>query len=292
MVVNILDAIKNLVLSKQNILQEVNTSSNRANAMGDTLEKYVQDIFANSVNCSNENEREEKINDVLSYTGNSTNPPDALIRNGAAIETKKIQSRTSQLQLNSSFPGAKLYYDNPRLKKEVRDFKKLRENEWTERDIIYAVGYISKKNKKNYLKELALIDAEAYCANKSVYLNLFNKIKAGINNIPNTVFSDTKELGRINQIDPLKRSDLRVRGMWLLKNPFETFADIYPKPNKDTAFSLVSIITKHKFDSFPNHNEFFNFANSINGLEIKDVEVQDPNDATKKISCKLITYSY
>ena len=51
---------------------------NRANQMGDALEKYVKDAFAN---CLGQSERANKQarSQTFSYLGNSNNPPDAML---------------------------------------------------------------------------------------------------------------------------------------------------------------------------------------------------------------------
>lgn len=113
---NILTAVINIVKTRNVSLQEEYVKANRANSMGDALEKYVVDSFANTILEKDETKRNLKINQVFSYLGNDSNPPDAMLKGGAAIETKKIGSRNSQLQLNSSNPKSKLYIDDSRLK--------------------------------------------------------------------------------------------------------------------------------------------------------------------------------
>lgn len=58
--------------------------------MGDTLETFVKDIFCNSFSFTNK-EALEKYSEVFSYLGNTSNPPDMIIKDGDAIEVKKLK---------------------------------------------------------------------------------------------------------------------------------------------------------------------------------------------------------
>lgn len=98
---NILKAIINLVKTPSFELKEYYSNHNRANSMGDALEEYIKDIFAGTYAITNEQERLEKISEVFCYLGNNSNPPDAMLKNGDAIEVKKIENSNSLLALNS-----------------------------------------------------------------------------------------------------------------------------------------------------------------------------------------------
>ena len=54
----------------------------------------------------------EKYSEVFSYLGNTSNPPDMIIKDGDAIEVKKIEGFNT-LMLNSSYPKQKLYSSSP-----------------------------------------------------------------------------------------------------------------------------------------------------------------------------------
>ena len=248
--------------------------------MGDALEKYVVDSFANTILEKDETKRNLKINQVFSYLGNDSNPPDAMLKGGAAIETKKIGSRNSQLQLNSSNPKSKLYIDDSRLKKSAR-----KAEDWNEKDFIYSIGFV----KENQLKELALIDASIYCADTTVYQDIFEQIKEGISSIPNIDFSPTKELGRVNKIDPLGITSLRIRGMWLLENPFTVFKYVY-QPITTANFNLFALVSTEHFDGFNNKDELLSLVDEVATLNIADVKVKNPNNPAQLINCKKITF--
>lgn len=277
---NILTAVINIVKTRNVSLQEEYVKANRANSMGDALEKYVVDSFTNTILEKDETKRNLKINQVFSYLGNDSNPPDAMLKGGAAIETKKIGSRNSQLQLNSSNPKSKLYIDDSRLKKSAR-----KAEDWNEKDFIYSIGFV----KENQLKELALIDASIYCADTTVYQDIFEQIKEGISSIPNIDFSPTKELGRVNKIDPLGITSLRIRGMWLLENPFTVFKYVY-QPITTANFNLFALVSTEHFDGFNNKDALLSLVDEVATLNIADVKVKNPNNPAQLINCKKITF--
>lgn len=282
MAANIIDAIVNIVNSETCNLREFGARANRANSMGDALEKYIIDSFANTINELDEKVRMEKVDQIFSYLGNDSNPPDAMLLGGAGIETKKIQSRGATLQLNSSHPKSMLHVEDPRITASARGAE-----DWVVKDFIYAIGHVS----GSMLKELALIDASVYCADTRTYTDMFEAIKEGIADIPKVDFSETKELGRVNRIDPLGITNLRVRGMWLLENPFTVFRYIYV-PRMDGAFNLFALISEDNYCSFSNKVELEELADERDSLIIEDVRVKDPNNPANLINCKMITFYF
>lgn len=68
---NLIDAIINLVNAPKYELRTYSINHNRANAMGDALEEYVRDIFANTVSEKSIEKRNIKISETFSYIGNS-----------------------------------------------------------------------------------------------------------------------------------------------------------------------------------------------------------------------------
>lgn len=156
---NLLQAIDQIVNNPIIQLTDYYSGRNRANSVGDALENYVKDVFANSFDLP-EIERLKKFEEVFSYAGNQNNPPDLILRNGDAIETKKVQSPTSALALNSSYPKDKLYSNNPMLTQACKNCES-----WTMKDIIYVIGYTSDTN----LKCLWLVYGDCFAADKEVY---------------------------------------------------------------------------------------------------------------------------
>lgn len=284
MEINILNAFMNVVKNNIYDLSKDYIINNRANSMGSALEHYVLDMFANTFNITDKETKMKIINSVFSYTGSNSAPPDAIIRNGIGIEIKKIESRNAQLQLNSSYPKAKLYQNDTHLSRYARDAE-----DWCEKDFLYIIGYVGKNNNIKSLKELALIDASLYCADKETYEITFDNVKNGIESIEGENFEVTKELGRINKVDPLKITSLRIRGMWLLENPFKVFEYIY-SPAKDSIFTMFGLISKDKYDNFHNLEEFTQLVEETDNLNVEIVKVENPNNPAQLIDAIKIIY--
>jgi hypothetical protein len=224
MVTNILKAIitikkrKDFDLSKINVISKSRASAvNRANNMGEALEFFTKDAFCNTFEETNAQKKKDIYSENFSYLGNQNNPPDIIIKNSDAIEVKKIDGvRASDLALNSSYPKAKLHQDSPMITSACKTCEK-----WAEKDIIYAVGDIDNHN----LKILSLVYGDCYAANKEIYEKIKDKISAGIKEM-DLEFSETKELGRVNRVDPLGITNLRIRGMWTIQNPLKVYKEL------------------------------------------------------------------
>lgn len=278
---NIINAIIQLVENPKFELRKYSESHNRANNMGEALEEYIKDIFAGTVNESDENIRNQKLSEVFSYLGNQNNPPDSMLRGGDAIEVKKIESNDSSLALNSSYPKAKLFADSPMIKNACRTCEN-----WTVKDMIYAVGVVDDNN----IKSLALVYGDDYCAEKSVYEQIKTVIKNGVESISGVEFAETKELGRVNRVDPLGITYLRVRGMWGIENPFSVFDYVY-KRDYSKKFNFMALINNEKYYSFDNYATLEEMCENIVGLKIADVNIKNPNNPAQLKEAKLITYT-
>lgn len=277
---NIINAIIHLIENPKFELKQYSESHNRANNMGEALEEYIKDLFANTVNEKDENIRNQKLAEVFSYLGNQNNPPDSMLCGGDAIEVKKIEANDSPLALNSSYPKAKLYADNPMIKTACRTCE-----DWTVKDMVYAVGVIGDSN----IKSLAFVYGDDYCAEKDVYEQIKTVIKNGVESISGVEFSETKELGRVNRVDPLGITYLRVRGMWGIENPFSVFNYIY-KRDYSKKFNFMAIINNEKYYSFDNYNQLEELCKTNNALEIANVKIKNPNNPAQLKQAKLITY--
>lgn len=86
---NTIQAIINLVSNPKLELVEYYNSRYRANSEGGSLEEYIKDLYAGTLDELDEEKRKKLIDNVFSYIGNDSNPPDAMIRYGDAIEVKK-----------------------------------------------------------------------------------------------------------------------------------------------------------------------------------------------------------
>lgn len=278
---NIIDAIIQLVSNPKFELKSYSESHNRANNMGEALEEYIKDLFASTVNEKDKNIRNQKLAEVFSYLGNQNNPPDSMLRGGDAIEVKKIESNDSSLALNSSYPKAKLFSDSPMIKKACRTCE-----EWSVKDMIYAVGVVDENN----LRSLAMVYGDDYCAEKDVYEQIKYVIKNGVENIPGVEFSETKELGRVNRVDPLGITYLRVRGMWGIENPFSVFDYIY-KRDYSKRFNFMAIINDKKYYSFDNYTRLEKMCEINKNLKISNAKIKNPNNPAQLKNAKLITFT-
>lgn len=275
---NIINAIINLV---NNPIVQVTTTyknKNRANNAGDALEEYVKDLFANTFDTPDE-ERHIKHSEVFSYLGNSNNPPDAMLRDGDAVETKKLESN-SAIALNSSYPKHTLKSTNDKISKNCREAE-----EWTEKDIIYIVGMVN----NGKLKNLCMVYGLDYCASEECYDTLINQIKSGVLSIPDVDFTESNEIAHVNKVDPLGITYMRVRGMWGIENPWKVFNYVC-KYDKKNDFQFMSIINKNKWNSFDNTNELEDLAEKNDALTISDVKIKNPDNPANLIDAKLIQF--
>lgn len=276
---NILEALHNIVSFPENKLKSIYSSRNRANSMGDALENYIKDSFANTFQTEDEKDRMRIFNQKFSWLGSQNNPPDIMIMDGDAIEVKKTQSAGSSLALNSSYPKADIHSDSPMITKECKECEN-----WTSKDLIYCVGHTTDTE----LKSLWLVYGNIYAAKHEMYQRIKNTISDGIKTIPDVVFSETKELGRVNKVDPLGITNLRIRGMWQIENPRKVFN--YLHQTGQSEFEVVCIIPTTKYDSFPTESKQKIESISNKKFTIENVEVKNPNNPAKLIDCKLIKY--
>lgn len=278
--INILDAIYNIAQRDELEIKDITFGNNRANNMGEGLEAFIKDSFADMFDEPNKNIRNLKYKEVFSFQGSKRNPPDLMIKNGPAIEVKKIESLTTELQLNSSHPKQTLKSDSSFITKKCVECEN-----WTEKEFIYVIGHIPKNT--NRLSSLWFVYGDIYSASEETYLSLKDDIATNIDEMPDVEFSETNEIGRVNQVDPLGITNLRIRGMWLLQPPFKVFDYIHNYEN-GKRFQCFAIIPTGKFNSFP--DESINRLEETEGVVITDVNVNDPDNPVDLIECKLIEF--
>ena len=277
---NILEAICNIVSYQNFEIKALYRGRSRVNNMGEALENYIKDAFAGTFEISDERKRMQLFSQKFSWLGSQNNPPDIMIKGGDAIEVKKTQSANSSLALNSSYPKSNINSTSPMITKDCRECE-----DWTVKDLIYCVGHTSDET----LHSLWLFYGDIYAAEHATYQRIKNTISGGIGTIPDVEFAETKELGRVNRVDPLGITNLRIRGMWQIQNPRKVFSYLHQTTGKK--FELVCIIPSKKFDSFPQESKtkIQNFGKD--GFKIEDVEVRNPNNPARLIDCKLVTFS-
>jgi len=278
---NILEAILHIAELPILNVDQITFGNNRITSVGDGLEIFVKNAFSNNFNTTDESTKITKYAEVFSYEGSQTRPPDLMIKGGDSIEVKKTESILSELQLNSSHPKAKLLANSHLINNHCRNCEK-----WEEKDIIYAIGHVPKSSK--ILSSLWLVYGNIYAADDDVYTNLKATIAESLENTPEINFSETKELGRVNYVDPLKITNMRIRGMWLLQPPVKVFNYVYPYDTK-LKFQLVAIVPSDKYHSFPAESRNKLEHSTNDKLSIQNVKIKNPNNPVNLIDCKLIT---
>jgi hypothetical protein len=261
---NILEAILNIKnLESWEIKKSIN-SSNRINSVGESLKEFITSAFLNF------QEDLDLKAEKFSWQGNSKNPPDLILKNSFAIEIKKIESY-SQIALNSSFPKNRISSSDPMITKSCRQIEG---GDWN-KGIFYFIG----KMDKDRLESLFIVDGSLYSADRDIYLKIKETIKNGVEAINGTEFAETKELGRVNRVDPLGITDLRIRGMWQIENPFKVFSYLknISKPEKKQSV-LYALINRDKLRNI----------NIPEELNFDEVKVQDANNPSQLIQAILI----
>ncbi|MDC0114693.1 NgoPII family restriction endonuclease [Methylophilaceae bacterium] len=241
MTTNILKSFLNIHKVYKNQIVDTQSGNNRANNMGEGLEYFVKNLIADSFGV-NSKQHKDKWQATFAFEGSKSHPPDAIIRNGDALEIKKLESlaRSGEIQLNSSSLKKVLKSNSTLITKNCKNSDG---GNWQQKDLFYIFGYVV--NKK--LKGLFFIDGSLLAADESIYQKVQDSITASLNDSNDYYLSETKELARINGVDPLKISNLRVRGMWLLKNPLGIFD--YLDINIDNEFFSYLLCPKEKYNN-------------------------------------------
>lgn len=277
---NVLIAIKNLMMNQVTSADTSQNSEykNRINNVGAALESLIKDSFCNTF--SNDISSKHNIySQVFSYIGNQNNPPDLIIKNGDAIEIKKIENKNAgSLALNSSFPKNKLYSDSSLITIDCKNC----EPGWVEKDICYIVGQINKNGK---IGSISFVYGDCYCAKPEVYTKIKNQVTDSILEL-GIECHKTNEIAKIKKVDPLGITDLRVRGMWSIQHPHKLFASIITATDKTY---IMAIMTKQKFDCYD-----ANLVQELKelGVVIKAVNIQNPNNPAQLIEARLIEYIF
>lgn len=276
---NLLEAIHNISKLSSFEIKTLYSGRNRANTVGEALEKFIKDAFADTLENNDEIDVLQKYNEVFSWLGNQNHPPDIMIKGGDAIEVKKTQTASSDLALNSSYPKSNIQASSNFITNDCRTCEN-----WTEKDLIYSVGHTSDEK----LHSLWFVYGDIYCAKHETYQVIKQKISEGINEIPNVELAPTNELGRGNRVDPLGITNLRIRGMWQIQNPRKVFNYLHT-PNREVDFELIAILSTEKYNSFPAESKV-KIENSTHIL-IENSQVKNPNNPAQLIDVKVIKWS-
>lgn len=277
---NIITAISEITRHYCACIKDITDGNNRVNNMGDALEVYIKNAFAGVLGETNERTKITTISQAFSYTGSKNNPPDMMLKDGDAIEVKKIQSARSNLSLNSSHPKEKLLASNKRINKACRECE-----DWQEKDLIYAIGHIKKNTTQ--LSELWMVYGDCYAADIETYKKVEVSIKNSITGLENVEIKETNELSGIKGIDPLGISELRVRGMWQIQHPSKVFRYIYDT-DVNTSFELIVLMREEKYLSFPKAD--IDSLESQTNISIDLVQIKNPNNPANLLNARLISF--
>ncbi len=254
---NILTAIKTLVAHPISDLVSYYKGSNRINQIGDALECFIKDIFADTVTQSDRQRKLLRYSEVFSYSGNANNPPDLMLRNGDAIKIRQIKSSSSGIQLTDSYPRSKLFCDDSIISKYCRNCE-----DWHTKDIIYIIAV----TENNALKVLWLVYGDCYFANKEVY----EKIQ--------------------NITDPLEITRLGT-GKSNIMLPENTFDYCHEFEEENYNFSVNCIMKKEKYLSLLEYDrKQIESLTSNENLMIVDIKIKSPNAPQSLMPAKAIKF--
>ncbi len=277
---NVLEALVNISSLDLLTINKNSPSNNRIISVGEGLEDFVKNSFANSFDIVDQNYRQLKYELFFSYMGSKRSPPDLMLINGDAFEIKKIESLSTELQLNSSHPKSKIYADSKLINLKCKNCE-----EWIVKDFLYIIGHVP--NNTNILSSLWFIDGGIYAADDQVYSDIKDSVSKLLRTTPTLDFKTTNEIGRLNALDPLKISNLRIRGMWLLQQPFKAFSNVHEYSNQ-SKFQAIAILSAQKYMNYPQVSRTKVEHNSK--ISVKDIKVKNPNNPSDLIEAKLISY--
>ncbi|EAD1221440.1 NgoPII family restriction endonuclease [Listeria monocytogenes] len=280
---NVLIALSNILERNSCRLTPIFRGNGAANAAGDSLEFFVKDMFCTGASAySHQIEKEKHYDKYLSWKGNSSNFPDFIIKEGVGVEPKKMNGKgVGNLALNSSFPKAYIYPDTQNL--PIKEL--IMESQWEKKEIVYVVGNLNEKDDKLY--RLWLAYGNTFIARESIYLDLKESIKEAVVDLPDAIFVDTKEFGRIKKVDPLGNSNLRLRGMWELSHPevvFQKYLQMNVIPEDATKINLI--ITENEYENLSDKPDLSRYINE-NRLQVQKILIPNPNNLEEEISAYL-----
>lgn len=272
--------ITNILNNPSNKLKATIRSNNTINKMGDSLEEYIKNACANTFN--NPPNKLDIYENCFSWTGNQNNPPDIIIKNDIAIEVKKIEGFGS-IALNSSYP--KTFIDSS--SNMITKGCKYCENNGTwKKELVYCIG----KVKKDIISDLFIVYGNLYAASEEIYLRIKNKIETGINEIQNVEFTETNELGKVKKVDPLGITDLRIRGMWSIYNPYKVFNYIneIQNSNQSNKDYIIHALLPTKTLNNQDYLIIDDLLKNNSNIYKYDIKIKNPNNPSKLIPCILI----
>jgi hypothetical protein len=229
-------------------------------AQGKPFENFAKNMFAGCLGAlsSHVDAAWER---TFSWRGSANHPPDFMIRSGDAVEVK-IHGGIGQIQLNSSPPKRTLKVTDTRIQEGCRTCEN-----WTEKDFLYFIG----KANDEYVEALWLIDGRCIADNANTYDLIFDKLALTVSDLGG---EPGNEIGRLNDVDPLKATSLRIRAMWLLEHPARVFQSVFV-PADQGSFVLNVLVSAEKWDAYSKEQVDAVMELSHKGLNIRRTDIPD-----------------
>jgi hypothetical protein len=277
--VSILNAIHNIVVGRRFAVYDQARSTNRMNRQGEPLEVFIRRALAGDFVSESEVQLAQRTQDFFSYASHDSSPPDLMIHGGDAIEIKKFESFANTIQLNSSYPKAHLHSDYPLLSAECRQCE-----DWQQKDLIYILAVVKAKK----IQELWMVDGATYAASREVYESVFERIKSAVHATEGLSINDS-ELGRVTKIDPLNRTQMRIRGMWLIEHPRVAFERLFVA-TKAASFRLRAVMRQEKYNQLIAQEPTLETNLRQAGCSIATNTVLDPNNRARVLEVATVQF--
>ena len=256
---------------------------NSMQEMGSGLEGWVKRLFMDDNSSQN--------NHPFLYHGAASRPPDLIVDNPPiAFEVKKIQDKSTSLQLNSSTPEQNLRVNNTRISVECK--KIFDEKNIGSMPLIYVIGRVL----GDEVVKTWIVDGGLYCAHHEVYDDISNKLKQTIEDTFPDNIHETNEIANFQGVDPLKITILRVRGMWIIKHPEVVFqylkedglqdARITCLLSEETYKSCIECLPSEISVSVSDYDE--TSCNTEGNLISREIKVKSPDNPAKFCDAYLI----
>lgn len=280
---DVIEAMQAIAREHSGSLQEEREAYQiRINSAGALFEYYIKDALT-GLFYGDEESRGKAYQQNFAWLGNQNNPPDAIAQNGDAFEIKKLQSPRNAIALNSSPPKDVLHRNDSRIVEACRNSDGGR---WEIKDIFYAIGWIESKQ----VRSIYFVQGSCYAASREVYEHVSSSLAESVNE---AIFSSglesgkTDELGRINRVDPLGITSLRVRGMWQIENPSKVFQKIAKLDQRKT-FQAYAIMKWEKYIQMLGARQ----GGLPEPLKLSRENVPDPNNPAEVIDAAVLEVSW
>lgn len=276
---NVIDAISNLVDQAFFVMRD-EVSLNRMNRQGESLESFVKGAFCPIPDGADPELKLQLQEKVFSYLGNQNNPPDFMLRGGDAVEVKKTEGRSGRISLNSSFPKRVLKSTSNMITQACRNAE-----EWETKDNLYVIGELLSDQS---LQHLWFVYGDCFAAEDGTYESIRTVIRDGVSNL-DLELSESNELGRVNRVDPLGVTNLRIRGMWDIAGPRTVFHGLYDEI--DSRPSIFAVMRKQKYLSFSHESRERLQGLADKNVKIEEVRLRNPDYPVELVEAVTISWT-